>query len=542
MTGFAIDAVALSAAMDALSSDGNAAPLSAIFNQYAFDEQGGAGNDVLPGFMSRRPVSTAVAGSIAVDYWHYGAGITASLADPSINTGNAAGDTYTNITTLIGTNYGDVLYGDTNNNALEGGAGADALHGGGGFDYASYIHAQSGVVADLGNPLNNTGNDDATGDTYYQINGLIGSNYNDKLTGDANDNFLRGRSGADILDGGAGSDTADYWHGGPVRADLSNPANNLGDAFGDIYISIENLRGSDFNDALKGDAGDNKLTGMAGADVFIYSGGHDIVADFSQAQGDLIALGGSGVTDWSQLQPLINANGGNAQIVFGSGDTITLNGVNSASLTAADFVFDSTANDKGTVAEEGAQVVSGQLTPNGATSWDIVGGQRVLPTDFGFAIDEFSVNKDGTIIFDDTFGATAPPDGPNFLTGTTPSPIYHTTGGFADFTDGNNNQVAQISSDSAAFSGLRNPSYIFGDLPRSTPIPARLLQNDSNGLKSGQPSMLAAFSISFSRFRRIVRHPAVDRPPRRRNPAPKLSNWRSLTAYARHRGSAAPRN
>ena len=100
---------------------------------------------------------------------HYGAGITASLADPSLNTGNAAGDSYTGITSLIGTNYDDVLYGNSDINALEGGGGADQLHGGGGaLDYASYIHAQSGVIADLGTPANNTGNDDATGDTYFQ--------------------------------------------------------------------------------------------------------------------------------------------------------------------------------------------------------------------------------------------------------------------------------------------------------------------------------------------------------------------------------------
>ena len=155
-------------------------------------------------------------------------------------------------------------------------------------------------------------------------------------------------------------------------------------------------------------------------------------------------------------------------------------------MSAADFVFDSTANDKGTVAEEGAQVVSGQLTPNGATSWDIVGGQRVLPTNFEFAIDEFSVNKNGTLIFDDTFGTTAPPDGPNFLTGTTPSPIYHTTGGFADSTDGNNNQVAQITSDNAAFSGLRGPGYIFGDFATLNTNTRTAPANFSNGLKSGQ--------------------------------------------------------
>ena len=112
---------------------------------------------------------------------------------------------------------------------------------------------------------------DATGDIYIGINSLIGSNFADILIGDNNDNYLRGRGGGDVLNGGSGSDTADYAHGGAVRADLSNPATNTGDAAGDTYISIENLRGSDFNDILVGDAGNNTLDGGLGVDQTIYT-------------------------------------------------------------------------------------------------------------------------------------------------------------------------------------------------------------------------------------------------------------------------------
>ena len=81
-----------------------------------------------------------------------------------------------------------------------------------------------------------------------------------------------GAAVATSLIGGGGSDTADYAHGGAVRADLSNPATNTGDAAGDTYISIENLRGSDFNDILVGDAGNNTLDGGLGIDQTIYTG------------------------------------------------------------------------------------------------------------------------------------------------------------------------------------------------------------------------------------------------------------------------------
>ena len=59
---------------------------------------------------------------------------------------------------------------------------------------------------------------DAAGDVFLSIEGLIGSTFDDILTGDINDTLvggggndtLVGGSGADSLDGGAGIDVADY--------------------------------------------------------------------------------------------------------------------------------------------------------------------------------------------------------------------------------------------------------------------------------------------------------------------------------------------
>ena len=152
---------------------------------------GGTGADVLNG----------QGGFDYAAYWSAGAGVTANLTNPAQNTGEAAGDTYISIECLIGTSFDDCLTGDNNDNSLRGGPGADVLDGGAGNDTAEYlpiaaISGGSGVTADLTNPGNNAG--DAAGDIYIWIEDLTGSNLNDILRGDGNNNVLTGGAGNDV--------------------------------------------------------------------------------------------------------------------------------------------------------------------------------------------------------------------------------------------------------------------------------------------------------------------------------------------------------
>ena len=82
---------------------------------------------------------------------------------------------------------------------------------------------------------------------------LTGASANDTLTGFGGNDTLTGGDGADVLNGGAGIDTADYSSADAgVRASLTTPSTNTGDAAGDSFIDIENLTGSEFDDILVG--------------------------------------------------------------------------------------------------------------------------------------------------------------------------------------------------------------------------------------------------------------------------------------------------
>ncbi|MEH6740487.1 MAG: hypothetical protein V7695_18380 [Sulfitobacter sp.] len=118
---------------------------------------------------------------------------------------------------------------------------------------------------------------DAKGDVITGIERIIGSNFDDTLTGDASSNLFTGGAGADALDGGEGTDWASYSGSSEaVVIDLEAGTGVGGDADGDTLTSIERVIGSDNFDILSGDSANNTFVGGDGSDTIDGGAGDDI--------------------------------------------------------------------------------------------------------------------------------------------------------------------------------------------------------------------------------------------------------------------------
>ncbi|WP_427306299.1 VCBS domain-containing protein [Cupriavidus sp. H39] len=187
---------------------------------------------------------------------------------------------------FIGGSGVDSLNGGGGDDVLRGGAGNDTLDGGAGIDMLDFSDATGAVSFSLTQsslPTTIAVNLPGVGaDTYKNMEGVIGSQYNDTLNGSSANDILRGGAGNDTIDGGAGIDLLDFSdasgainftlvQGSGVTA-VNLSAVNLGT---DSYTKMEGVIGSTFNDTITGSAGNDVLRGGAGNDQLAGNAGSD---------------------------------------------------------------------------------------------------------------------------------------------------------------------------------------------------------------------------------------------------------------------------
>jgi Ca2+-binding RTX toxin-like protein len=134
------------------------------------------------------------------------------------NTVQAGTDTLTGFENLRGSSFNDTLTGN-GLSRLEGGPGADHIIGQSGqLDVASYEHAAAGVTVDLNLAIQAANAGEAAGDILTNINSVRGSNFDDTITGNGNNNVFRGLGGNDtfVFKPAFGHDTIVDFHPGDV--------------------------------------------------------------------------------------------------------------------------------------------------------------------------------------------------------------------------------------------------------------------------------------------------------------------------------------
>lgn len=231
---------------------------------------------------------TGTTGSDTVSYENFAAGVIVNLGAGLASHGTV--DMLSSIENVIGTSFGDSIFGNTGNNVLDGGAGgADRFYGGGGIDTVSFAHSTVGVIANLSTHSSWNG---GVGEIWNVAN-LTGSAFGDALFGDAANNVLDGGSGGgDRLYGNGGTDTASFEHAAAgVIVNLNAHATwngNVGEVWG-----ITNVIGSAGNDSIFGDTADNILDGgPGGGDKFYGGGGNDTVSFDHSTTSVIVTLAG----------------------------------------------------------------------------------------------------------------------------------------------------------------------------------------------------------------------------------------------------------
>jgi Ca2+-binding RTX toxin-like protein len=275
---------------------------------------GGIGNDTYLVNNVHDVVTEAAGGGTDTIFASVSYALAAGTEVEALRANSATGLTLTGNAfshTIVGGVGNDTLIGGVGNDTLNGGAGIDTMTSGLGNDTYLVDNALDVVNESVGGGTDtvfasvNYALSAGTEIEFLRVNSATGLT----LTGNEFANTLVGNVGNDTLRGGAGNDT---------------------------------LNGGAGNDVLDGGIGNDTMTGGVGSDVFQFLAGfgHDIITDFSSnpvVGVDLLDISSLGITAATFASSVtIAASGVNTLITIGA-NSIQLNGVAAATVSATDF-------------------------------------------------------------------------------------------------------------------------------------------------------------------------------------------------------------
>ena len=229
--------------------------------------------------------------------------------------GTASGmgdDTFSSMEYIIGSEYRDFLVGSEANNVIFGGDGDDYIWGRGGNDPIvgqggnDHLFGGAGEIdwiahedrPDLPVTVNfSTGTvtrSDGT-DEIFGFELTNGSQQADTFIGNNGTNFFIADAGADVVDGGGGSDLIAYFRAPTaINGDLDDTGINVTGFGNDMVKNMEQMTGTPYNDVIRGTPGNNYLNGLDGHDKIFSEGGADYIIG---GKGNDKVDGGGGLTD-----------------------------------------------------------------------------------------------------------------------------------------------------------------------------------------------------------------------------------------------------
>jgi Ca2+-binding RTX toxin-like protein len=222
----------------------------------------------------------------------------------------------------------------------------DVIDGGPGNDTVSYENVvDSPIVATLdildgkirGTVMRTSDPDDFTPidlDILHNIQNIRGTQMNDLITGNDEDNILWGLGGDDVIRGGGGNDFIDGGHGNDTIFGDSGDNILHGGAGNDVIhagTGFDQIFGGPGDDVIHAGNSSNLIHGGPGRDMVVYDVIGDVVVDLA---GETATVRQSGVVQHSDTVILIE------DVITGGGDDIVVGNA------ADNLIFGGAGNDK----------------------------------------------------------------------------------------------------------------------------------------------------------------------------------------------------